>query len=67
MLYSALFEAIANEDIHRIVAGFTVPNPASQALHQRFGFKLIGVFREVGRKLGRYHDVAWNERPLHLE
>jgi phosphinothricin acetyltransferase len=67
MLYSALFEAIANEDIHRIVAGFTVPNPASQALHQRFGFKLIGVFREVGRKFGRYHDVAWNERPLHLE
>jgi phosphinothricin acetyltransferase len=67
MLYSALFEAIANEDIHRIVAGFTVPNPASQALHQRFGFKLIGVFREVGRKFGRYHDVAWSERPLHLE
>ncbi len=67
MMYSALFEAIANEDIHRIVAGFTVPNPASQALHQRFGFKLIGIFREVGRKFGRYHDVAWNERPLHLE
>lgn len=67
MLYSALFEAIANEDIHRIVAGFTLPNPASQALHKRFGFKLIGLFREVGRKFGRYHDVAWNERPLHLD
>jgi phosphinothricin acetyltransferase len=67
MLYSALFEAIANEDIHRIVAGFTVPNPASQALHQRFGFRLIGLFREVGRKFGRYHDVAWNERPLRLD
>ena len=66
MLYSALFEAIAKEDIHRIVAGFTLPNPASQALHQRFGFKLVGVFQEVGRKFGRYHDVAWNERPLRL-
>lgn len=66
MLYSALFEAIADEDIRRIVAGFTLPNPASQALHERFGFKLIGIFHEVGRKFGSYHDVAWNERPLHL-
>jgi phosphinothricin acetyltransferase len=66
MLYPALFEAIAKEDIHRIVAGFTLPNPASQALHQRFGFKLVGIFQEVGRKFGRYHDVAWNERPLRL-
>lgn len=64
MLYSALFETIADEDIRRIVAGFTLPNPASQALHERFGFKLIGIFHEVGRKFGRYHDVAWNERPL---
>jgi phosphinothricin acetyltransferase len=66
MLYSALFEALAKEDIHHIVAGFTLPNPASQALHERFGFKLVGIFHEVGRKFGRYHDVAWNERPLRL-
>jgi phosphinothricin acetyltransferase len=65
-LYSALFEAIANEDIHRIVAGFALPNPASQALHERFGFKLVGIFHENGRKFGRYWDVAWTERPLRL-
>jgi phosphinothricin acetyltransferase len=66
MLYTALFEAIANEDIHRIVAGFAMPNPASQALHECFGFKLVGIFRENGRKFGRYWDVAWTERPLRL-
>ena len=66
LLYRALFEAIAGEDIHRIVAGFTLPNPASSALHQRFGFDRVGIFHENGRKLGRYWDVAWNERPLHL-
>ncbi len=65
-LYSALFEAIATEDIHRIVAGYTLPNPASAALHERFGFKLVGIFSENGRKFGRYWDVAWTERPLHL-
>src|SRR5207253_5040867 len=63
-LYAALFEAIAGEDIHRIVAGYTLPNPASAALHARFGFKPVGIFSEVGRKFGRYWDVAWNERPL---
>jgi phosphinothricin acetyltransferase len=65
-LYAALFEAIADEDIHRIVAGYTLPNPASEALHTRFGFKPVGVFSEVGRKFGRYWDVAWTERPLRL-
>lgn len=66
-LYTALFEAIANEDVHRIVAGFTMPNPASQALHERLGFKPVGIFREIGRKFGRYWDVAWTERPLRLQ
>jgi phosphinothricin acetyltransferase len=66
LLYSALFEAVANEDIHRIVAGYVLPNPASAALHDRFGFKPIGVFTENGRKLGRYWDVAWMERFLNL-
>lgn len=65
-LYAALFEAIAGEDIRRIVAGYTLPNPASAALHQRFGFKQVGIFSEVGRKFDRYWDVAWQERPLKI-
>lgn len=63
-LYSALFEALAGEDIHKIVAGYTLPNPPSAALHARFGFKPVGIFRENGRKFGRYWDVTWTERPL---
>jgi phosphinothricin acetyltransferase len=66
-LYGSLFDALANEDIHRIVAGYAMPNPASKALHERFGFQLVGIFHENGRKLGRYWDVAWSERPLRLE
>jgi phosphinothricin acetyltransferase len=64
LLYRALFELIAGEDIHRIVAGVTLPNPASVALHQRFGFRHVGTFTENGRKFGKYWDVAWFERPL---
>jgi phosphinothricin acetyltransferase len=63
-LYEALFESIAGEDVHRIVAGVSLPNPASVALHERLGFRPVGVFEKVGRKFGRYWDVAWFQRPL---
>lgn len=66
LLYEALFEAIADQDINRIVAGVAQPNAGSNALHQRFGFKTIGTFSQVGRKLGKYWDVMWMERPLKL-
>lgn len=66
LLYGALIEAIAEQDINRIVAGIAQPNPASNALHRRFGFRPIGSFSEVGRKFGKYWDVMWMERPLKL-
>lgn len=66
LLYEALFGSIANEDINRIVAGIAQPNPASNALHRRFGFQPVGAFTEVGRKFGQYWDVLWMERPLRL-
>lgn len=61
-LYQELFRLLEAEDIHRFVAGYALPNPASAALHEHLGFKLIGIFSETGRKFGRYWDVAWTER-----
>jgi phosphinothricin acetyltransferase len=66
LLYRALFDAIAGEDLRIAVAGVTLPNDASLALHQRFGFTPIGVMHEIGRKFGRYWDVAWFEKRLDL-
>ncbi len=60
-LYEALFAAIEGEDVHRIVAGYALPNEGSARLHEKFGFRLVGVFRENGRKFGKYWDVAWVE------
>jgi len=62
ILYAELFERLSGEDIHRFVAGYVLPNPASEALHRRFGFKVVGVFSENGRKFGQYWDVCWVER-----
>ena len=63
-LYSALFDALKGEDIHRIFGGITQPNEASVRLHRSFGFELVGVYREVGRKFGRFWDVATFMRPF---
>ncbi|MFH9398943.1 GNAT family N-acetyltransferase [Streptomyces sp. NPDC017638] len=64
LLYDALFKALAEEDVHRAYAGIALPNEASERLHARFGFRHVGTFHEVGRKFGRYRDVAWYEREL---
>jgi phosphinothricin acetyltransferase len=63
-LYAALFAALAGEDVHRAYAAIVIPNAASVGLHERFGFLPLGMYREVGRKFGRYWDVQWFERPL---
>jgi phosphinothricin acetyltransferase len=65
-LYAALFDSIAAEDVHRVVAGVVLPNAASIKLHERFGFRPVGVFPGVGRKFEQFWDVAWFERPLKL-
>jgi phosphinothricin acetyltransferase len=64
LLYRSLFDALAGEDVHRAYAGVALPNDVSRALHERLGFREVGTFVEVGRKLGRYWDVCWFERAL---
>ncbi|WP_246212924.1 GNAT family N-acetyltransferase [Streptomyces abyssomicinicus] len=63
-LYRALFDALADEDVHRAYAAIVPPNEPSERLHRRFGFEQVGLFREVGWKFGRYWDVAWFEKRL---
>ncbi|MEM8503758.1 MAG: N-acetyltransferase family protein [Cyanobacteria bacterium P01_D01_bin.1] len=63
-LYTALFDALSTEDVHRAYAGITMPNDISVAIHTKFGFKQVGLFKEVGRKFGKYWDVAWFEKVL---
>jgi len=66
-LYEELFKCVEGEDLHRAYAGIALPNPASVALHERFGFKRVAHFTEQGRKFERFWDVAWYEKPLASE
>jgi phosphinothricin acetyltransferase len=45
-------------------AGIALPNPGSVALHELMGFTPVGIYREVGFKFGRWHDVGWWQRVL---
>ncbi|HMG27663.1 MAG TPA: GNAT family N-acetyltransferase [Acidimicrobiia bacterium] len=63
-LYSRLFSELDGQDLHCAYGGVTMPNPASIALHERFGFERVAYFTEQGRKFGCYWDVALYEKPL---
>lgn len=66
-LYAALFEILAAQGFVNAYAGITLPNPASVGFHTAMGFGEVGVYRGVGHKLGRWHDVMWLHRPLALK
>jgi len=63
-LYGALLADLADKGFCTAFAGITIPNDASVGLHTVMGFTPIGVFRSIGWKFGRWHDVAWFQRTL---
>jgi phosphinothricin acetyltransferase len=62
-LYDALLAQCAERGFRSAVAGITVPNSASTALHQRCGFHRVGTFADAGWKNGAWHAVEfWQKR-----
>ena len=58
-LYTALFALLRAQGYVNAYAGIALPNPASVGLHTALGFEPVGVYRQVGYKLGAWHDVGW--------
>ena len=63
-LYTALLGMLLDLGYYSALAGIALPNPASVALHEAMGFQPIGVYRNIGYKLGAWHDVGWWQREL---
>lgn len=63
-LLAALIERATQNGFHSIFARIVDAQTPSVALHERHGYQLIGVEREVGRKFGRWLDVALMQRLL---
>jgi L-amino acid N-acyltransferase YncA len=58
-LYAELLNRARAAGVHALIAVIAGDNPASDALHRRFGFQRVGVLPEVGRKFGRWVDTAF--------
>ena len=58
-LYDALLARLRADGVHTVLAVVASPNPASEALHESFGFERVGVLPEVGRKFDRWVDTAF--------
>lgn len=63
-LYETIFSLLERQGIWTACAGITTPNQASEALHRKCGFELVGVYHRVAHKHGAWRDVAWLERNL---
>jgi phosphinothricin acetyltransferase len=63
-LYRHLLPLVRDLGMVSAYAGIALPNDASVALHERFGFVPVGTYRDVGWKLGAWRDVAWFHLPL---
>lgn len=58
-LYEELFAILRRQRFVNAYAGIARPNPASVALHERMGMRLIGVYERAGFKFDAWYDVAW--------
>lgn len=58
-LYTALLEQLLKQDYHVVVGGLTLPNDASVKLHEKFGFRQVSHYKEVGLKFNQWLDVGF--------
>jgi L-amino acid N-acyltransferase YncA len=60
-LYEALWAQLKERGFHAVIGVIALPNPASVALHEKFGMTKAAHFKEVGFKFGRWIDVGYWE------
>jgi len=58
-LYLSLFAMLSEQGYFNAFAGIALPNPGSVALHEAMGFEKLGIYHNVGFKLGEWRDVGW--------
>ena len=63
-LYGALLPLLRRQGLYVAVAGITLPNAASVGLHEHMGFVLIGHYRDIGFKQGKWRTVGWWQAQL---
>lgn len=59
MLYTELINRLRTLNIHVVLGGIALPNPASVALHEKFGFTKVAHLKDVGYKFNKWIDVGY--------
>ncbi|MDF1696087.1 MAG: GNAT family N-acetyltransferase [Saprospiraceae bacterium] len=59
LLYTDLIQRLKKQKVHTVIGGIAQPNEGSIALHEKFGFKKVAHFKEVGYKFDSWVDVAY--------
>ncbi|MCB0601311.1 MAG: N-acetyltransferase [Saprospiraceae bacterium] len=60
-LYFALIQVLQWQGYVNVLAGVTLPNPASERFHEKLGMTPVGTYHHIGYKFGTYCDVRWYE------
>lgn len=58
-LYTELLKQLSDLGYHAVIGGISLPNPASIALHEKFGMTKVAHFNEIGFKFGNWVDVGY--------
>jgi phosphinothricin acetyltransferase len=58
-LLDALLAELRTRTVHSVIGGVSLPNDASVALLEKFGFRPVAHFKEVGNKFGQWIDVGY--------
>jgi L-amino acid N-acyltransferase YncA len=58
-LYQSLLAELRQRKLHTAMGGIALPNDASVALHEKFGFQKVAHFKEVGQKFEKWIDVGY--------
>jgi len=64
VLLGRLVETARDGGFHAVMARIEASRQGSRLLHERCGFELVGIERQVGRKFKRWLDVAVMQRLL---
>jgi phosphinothricin acetyltransferase len=58
-LYRVLLDMLRQQGFRSVFAEIVLPNPGSVRLHESAGFKPIGIHKDIGFKLGIWHDIGY--------
>lgn len=58
-IYEKFILANWEAGFHTLLAGIRLPNDSCVRLHERFGFRHVGILPQVGYKFEEWHDVGY--------